>query len=432
MFSVHTAESGRWSTNTVLSTVSFLYFFFIEVTIKCVSLEERRFTMDKRVYFLMIVSFIVGMVELIIGGILDLIATDLHVSLGQAGLLITIFSFIFAVAAPILLIVTGKIERKRLTIVFLLIFLIGNIVTVVSPSFSILFIGRIITAISGSLLIILCLVMAPQLVSPAYRGRAIGIVSMGISGSLVLGVPIGLMLGNAFGWRAPFILITGLTIFSIIGVYFWMDRVEPKPSIPLKKQLETLKNRKILFAHVTTFLFLAGHTTLYAYLKPFLQTAMALDGVWISIIYLIFGIAAVSGGGIGGIFADRFGSRRTIFITIFIFGIAIFSLPFSTFSKSLFIIVMIIWGMMSWAITPAMQSYLIEAAPETSDIHQSLNNSALHFGIACGSFIGGIVIERATVIYNAFVGSVFVILSLGIAAVFMHNGRVLAHKRESE
>src|SRR5699024_9274114 len=108
--------------------------------------------MNKRVYFLMIVSFVVGMVELIIGGILDLIAVDLQVSLMQVELLITIFSLIFAIAGLILLIITAKIERKLLTLMFLLFFLLGNIVTIFRPTYSILFIGRIISAFSGSLL----------------------------------------------------------------------------------------------------------------------------------------------------------------------------------------------------------------------------------------------------------------------------------------
>ncbi|WP_099156670.1 MFS transporter [Virgibacillus ndiopensis] len=376
--------------------------------------------MDKRVYFLMIVSFVVGMVELIIGGLLDLIAKDLHVSLGQVGLLITIFSFIFAIASPILLILTANVERKRLTLISLLIFLLGNIVTVFSPTYSILFTGRVISALSGALLIILCLTIAPTIVDHKYRGRAIGIVSMGVSASLVLGVPIGLTLGNAFSWRAPFVLITLLTMLSIIGVYFLMDRVEPIPSIPIKKQLATLKDRKILFAQATTFLFIAGHTTLYAYLTPYLKTVLGLEGNWVSIIYLIFGIAAVSGGGIGGTFADLFGTKRTILTSIIVFAVAIFTIPYITSVLAVFLVVLVIWGMMSWAISPAMQSYLIEASPETSAIQQSLNNSSLHLGIAIGSLIGGAVIEQASIEQNVTVGGLLVIISLGTALVSMY------------
>lgn len=375
--------------------------------------------MDKRVYLLTIVSFVVGMVELIIGGILDIVAKDLGVSLGKAGFLITIFSLVFAIAAPILLVMTAKIERKRLTLIALFVFLLGNIVAVLSPSYSVLFIGRMIAAGSGSLLIVLCLTMATNIVEPKYRGRAIGIVVMGVSGSIVLGLPIGLILGNAFGWRAPFILITILTLFSMAGVYFFMEKVEPKPMVSLGKQLATLKSRKVLFAQLTTFLFLAGHLTLYAYLTPFLQTTMGLGGTWISAVYLIFGIAAVAGGGFGGMLSDRFGTKPTILSVIVVFGLAIFAIPFTTFSLPLFLVILVVWGMMSWSITPAMQSYLIDTSPETADIQQTLNNSALHFGIAFGSFVGGIVIEHTSVDHNASIGVLFVILALVAAIISM-------------
>ena len=371
--------------------------------------------MDKRVYFLMIVSFVVGMVELIIGGILDLIAEDLNVSIGQAGLLITIFSLIFAIAAPVLLVLTANIERKKLTIISLFIFLLGNIITIFSLTYTVLFIGRIISALSGSLLIILCLIMAPNIVEARYRGRAIGIVSMGVSGSIVLGIPVGLMLGQSFGWRAPFVLIALLTILSIIGVHFLMGFIEPRPTVPLRNLLSTLKIGKILTAQLTTFFFLTGHTVLYAYLTPFVKTTMGIDGTWISIVYLIFGIAAVSGGGIGGAISDRFGATPTIFICTILFTFVLLAIPYTTFSIPVFISFLIMWGILSWAITPAIQSYLIVTSPETSDIQQSLNNSALHFGIAFGSFIGSMIIDHTTVENNASVGAIFVIVSLFMA-----------------
>lgn len=368
--------------------------------------------MDKRVYLLTIVSFIVGMVELIIGGILDLVATDLNVSLGKAGLLITVFSLVFAIAAPVLLVATGTIERKKLTIISLFVFFIGNVIAVFSPNFTFLMIARIVSAISGSLLIVLCITIASSIVAQKFVGRAIGMVVMGISGSLVFGVPIGLMLGNAFGWRAPFVLITFLTLLLMLTVYFFMEEIQAPPSIPLKEQLATLKDSKILFAHFAMFLFLAGHMVLYAFFTPFVKTTLGLGGTWLSVIYLIFGVAAVTGGGIGGLLADRFGSKRVILIVMTLFGLALFTIPYTTFSLPLFIFVMIIWAMMNWSITPSLQSYLIESAPETAAIQQSLNNSALHLGIAFGSLVGGFVIERTSVEYNATVGALFVILAL--------------------
>ncbi|MFQ3545067.1 MFS transporter [Halobacillus rhizosphaerae] len=380
--------------------------------------------MDKRVYLLTIVAFVVGMVELIIGGILDLVAEDLGVSVGKAGLLISVFSVVFAIAGPILLALTVKIERKRLTLCALLVFLAGSIVAVFAPNYTVLMVARIIGAASGSLLIVLCVTMASAISTEAYRARAIGIIFMGISGSLVLGVPFGLMLGNAFSWRAPFILISLLTLFSIAGIYFFMEKMAPKPSIPIKEQIRTLNNPKILFAQLTSFLFLAGHLTLYGYLTPFLKSALGLSGTWVSIAYLLFGIAAVLGGGAGGILSDRFGTKPTVLGIIMVFGLSLFVIPYTTFSLPLFLVVMIIWSMLSWAVTPAQQSYLIESAPESADIQQSLNNSALHLGIALGSSVGSIVIERASVEQNATTGGIFVVLALGAALFSMTRQRV--------
>ena len=147
-----------------------------------------------------------------------------------------------------------------------------------------------------------------------------------------------------------------------------------------KRAIATLKdkNRKCT---VNVILFLTGHLTLYAYLTPFLKDVMHVEANWISVFYFIFGIAAVIGGGFGGWLADKWGSKKSIISIIIVFACAIFLLPMMTFSFPLFIIMMGIWSMLSWAISPAQQNYLIEIAPESAGIQQSLNNSALHLGL---------------------------------------------------
>lgn len=367
--------------------------------------------MNFRIYILALVSFVVGMVELIIGGILDIVARDFHVSVSKAGELITVFSLVFAVAAPVLLTLTAKLERKYLCLWTLFIFFLGNLLAFFSPTFWMLLLSRIISAASGSLLIVLCITIASGVAKEEFRARAIGVIYMGISGSLVLGIPIGLIIGTNFGWRMIFLLISVLTLISMAGVAFFLYKIQPKPMIPLREQLRTLKNSKTMSAQLTSMLFLTGHLTLYAYLTPFLQTTLHLNATWISVFYFIFGISAVLGGGIGGWVADKWGSQRSILLIISLFAVALFLIPAVTFSIPLFIAVMVIWSALSWAITPAQQSYLIETAPESSDIQQGLNSSALHIGIALGSAIGGVVINQYTVLYNASIGGIFTIVA---------------------
>ncbi|MDQ6595704.1 MFS transporter [Bacillus salipaludis] len=385
--------------------------------------------MNFSIYLLAIVSFVVGMAELIVGGILDIVSDGFGISISTAGELITVYSLVFAIASPVLLTVTAKIERKRLLLWTLLIFLIGNMIAFISPNFIVLFLSRIISAASGSLLVVLSVTIASSIVKEEYRARAIGVIFMGISGSLVLGVPIGLVIGNHFGWRSPFLFIAVLTLISMAGVYALLNKIEPRPMISLKQQLQTLKNSKTLSAQLTSVLFLTGHLTLYAYLTPFLKSTLHLDATWVSIFYFIFGISAVFGGGFGGWLADKWGSKKSILTIVTVFAVTLFVLPNVTSSITIFVIVMMIWSALSWAITPAQQNYLIETAPETSDIQQSLNNSALHIGIALGSVIGGMVINQYSVQANASVGGVFIIFAL-LCAIFSITRKPTENRQE--
>jgi len=377
--------------------------------------------LDKRVYLLTAVSFVVGMVELIIGGILDLVAADLGVTVGKAGLLITFFALVFAISGPVLLFLTGKADRKKVTLTALFIFFIGNVIAIFSTTYSLLLLSRIVTASSGALLVVLCLTLASHISQPEYRGRAIGLVIMGISGSVVLGLPIGVSLGHAFGWQSPFILVAILTILLVIGVYLFFGNIHTQAPMSIKKQLKTLQDKKVIFGQLTTFFFLAGHFTLYGYLTPFVKSTLEFDGSWITIVYFVYGAAAVTGGGLGGIAADNFGIRRTLLTVIVLLGVCLFIMPYTSFI--FFWIVLVIWGVLSWAITPPIQSHLIQLAPDTADIQQSLNNAALHLGIAFGTFVGSIVADRWSVVQNASVGVLFVVLALISAFVSLQRKR---------
>lgn len=181
--------------------------------------------MNKKVYVLAIAAFVVGTVELILGGILDLIATDLHLSLAKAGYLISIFSLVYALSAPILLNMTARFERKKVYMCTLFVFLISNLISAFSSSFYMLMAGRALGAATGSLIFVLSLTLAARIVEPQYKGRAVGIITMGGSASLILGVPLGIFVGNLAGWREVFMLIAILTAVVMVAIWIAMDRV---------------------------------------------------------------------------------------------------------------------------------------------------------------------------------------------------------------
>lgn len=371
--------------------------------------------MNFKVYILAVAVFVVGMVELIVGGILPLVSADMNVSISTAGQLTTVFALVLGIAAPVLLALTAKYERKKLYLVSLGIFFISNVITYFSPNFTMLMAARVLTALSASLLIILSLTMAAKLVPPAFQARAIGVITMGISASLVLGVPIGVLIGNALGWRMIFLIIAFLSLIAMIVIYKYLDEVAPDQAVPLKEQIASLKSSKIITAHLVTVFMLSGHYLIYGYFTPFLQETMGASATWISAAYLLFGIAAVCGGGFGGLLSDRIGPKKSVLLIVSIFALMLFILPFSTKVPFLFVIVAIIWGALSWALSPPQQSYLMVTAPESAAIQQSINTSALQLGIALGSALGGIVIQYFPVSYTPWFGCIMAVIALAFA-----------------
>lgn len=368
--------------------------------------------MHKGIYILAIATFVAGTVEFIITGLLSMIAGDLNVSVGLVGQLVSIFSLVFAFGAPVFIAITSRMERRKLLLIALLVFFFGNILSILSPNFIVLLIARIILAASCSIVIVVSITTAANIVSNDRRGRAIGIIFMGISSSLVFGVPLGTLIGENFGWRMTFALVGFLSIVSMIGIYKYLPKVNPQPTIPLLKQIATLKSKNILSIQLISFLQLTGHFTIYTYFTPFLQTTMGLSTKMISIILLIFGVAGIFGGWFGGWSTDKFGGAKTIMINLGLLAVSIIFLPLATKSIISLLIIVILWGSLSWSISPAIQDSLAKVAKESSDIQVGLNNSFSHIGIALGSSLGGILINQYSVSTNAIVGGMIVIFAV--------------------
>jgi len=372
--------------------------------------------MNIRVIALTVAAFVVGLVELIIGGILPQIAADLDITIAQAGLLITIFSIVFAISGPLLLTTTSKFERKKLLLISLVVFFVGTIISFWGPNYSVLMLSRAVSAASGSLIIVLALTLSVKVVEPHYQARAIGLVSMGISSSIVIGIPIGVIISDLWSWRIVFLIAAILTIFSFIIVMLYIEHTPSGKVITLKEQWQAIKGVKIASAHIMMMFAIGGHYIIYAYLTPYLNQFYNLNAPAISMIYFLFGFAAIAGGYLGGLLADKINPRRAIIVIISVFLLALFCISISKHTLYLFIPLMIIWGCMSWAVSPPQQAYLITTDRKNGDIQQSIHNSALQIGIAGGSAIGGLLITYTdTVAFNTWAATAVMLIALCLA-----------------
>jgi len=371
--------------------------------------------MDYRVYLLAFAAFAAGIDENLIGGILPLLADGLRVSIAATGQLTSIFSLVFALCAPLLLTWTAAHERRKLLQMTLLVFAVSNLLCALSPSYPFLFAARVLSAASCSLIIVLATTIASGLVAPSHKGRAIGIVFMGISGSLVLGIPLGLVLGNGFGWRAPFVALALLAVILALLAGRLLPTMAPRIPVALRQYLRQLGQPAMLSGHGISILMIAGHFVLFAYLAAYAGEVLGISNERLGLIYLCFGVTAVGGGYLGGWLSDRCGPGRTVILLPALFSVILALLPLTAVSLWLFIPSMMVWSCLSWSISPAVQNYLIARDPRSADISVGVNTSAMHLGVALGSLLGGMVIAWGSIRWTPWVGALTVILALGCA-----------------
>ncbi|MED1479048.1 MFS transporter [Bacillus altitudinis] len=371
------------------------------------------------VYLLALAAFLIGTIEYIITGIIQMVAHDLHVTTSTAGLLVTSLALSAAIGAPIVIALTINMDRRKILTWTLIIFILSNFITSISHSFEMVMITRVLQGISGGTAIVVAMAVATRLVEREKRGTAIGIILMGLSSSLVLGVPIGTFLSSMIGWKALFAAIGVITLIPLIVVYRRIPSMKEQEPVTLRMQLSILKDKRILLAVAVTLFYVGGYSTLFTYLTPFLQASANLNITEISGILLLAGICSFLGSSLGGMAADKKGPIFTIFSGIILQIMLLMLLAFVTGNLVIMVAVIMIWMIATWSTSPAQQLYLVTLVPKSPDIALSVNTSFIQFGFALGSGLGGIVLNGTSVLNLSWLsaGTVFLALLMTILMV---------------
>ncbi|QXJ47972.1 MFS transporter [Bacillus altitudinis] len=364
------------------------------------------------VYLLALAAFLIGTIEYIITGIIQMVAHDLHVTTSTAGLLVTSLALSAAIGAPIVIALTINMDRRKILTWTLIIFILSNFITSISHSFEMVMITRVLQGISGGTAIVVAMAVATRLVEREKRGTAIGIILMGLSSSLVLGVPIGTFLSSMIGWKALFAAIGVITLIPLIVVYRRIPSMKEQEPVTLRMQLSILKDKRILLAVAVTLFYVGGYSTLFTYLTPFLQKSANLSITEISGILLLAGICSFLGSSLGGMAADKKGPIFTIFSGIILQIMMLMLLAFVTGNLVVMVAVIMIWMIATWSTSPAQQLYLVTLVPKSPDIALSVNTSFIQFGFALGSGLGGIVLSRTSILHLSWISAGTVLLAL--------------------
>lgn len=378
--------------------------------------------MNINIILLALATFATGTAENIIVGILPDVAGDLGVSLALAGQLTAVFSITFAIAAPLALLLTMHIERKRLLLGALGLFILSNLLAAASPSIGVLFVARIAMAGASATVCLIATMLATELVEARLKGRAIGIIFMGISGSLVFGVPAGIAISSLAGWRGVFLTLALFATF----VFVLIARSLPASGMrraALPRYLRHLGALPLVAGQWVSILMIGGHFMLFAYLAPYLMQTAGLEAKALVLAFAILGLAGVSGGYLGGWLADRLSPRRVLLLTPAAYLAALLAIPLTANLPWLAFPAMMLWACISWMISPVVQSFLISAGPDTAEAGISLNFSAMHIGVGLGTALGGLALEGFSLSALPWLGAMLAALAVAASGIALRSAK---------
>ncbi|WAX97553.1 MFS transporter [Aminobacter sp. NyZ550] len=388
--------------------------------------------MDKRLIWLAVGSFAMSTVGFVFSSLLPAIAGDAHVSIPFAGYLIMAFSLAYAIGAPVLSALAGEIDRRRVLAATMLVFVAGNIIAAMSSSFAGLLIAQIVMGMSAGLYAATAQATAVSLAGPEHRARAIAVVVGGTTFAVALGAPVGSLIATMWGWRGTFVAIALLGISCAAILWVRLPRGSRGIKLTLSERFTAIARPGILPSLLVTLLYLAGGFTVISYIAPLALEGAGLPEIALPGMLLAFGVGAVIGNLSSGYLADRIGATRMVVISLLMssgFCIAIALtlklLPHHVAGPVL-IALMVPWGIIGWAFPPAQASRIVGFSPEIAHLTLSLNASALYFGIAFGTVIGGRVLEFARPSDLGLVAAAFPLVALAVLGASSRSIRLAA------
>ncbi|MDX1728741.1 MAG: MFS transporter [Pseudoalteromonas tetraodonis] len=379
-------------------------------------------------------AFAIGTTEFVIVGLVPTIANDLGVSLPSAGLLVSLYAVGVAIGAPVLTALTGRWNRKVVLISLMGLFVMGNLLAWQAPSYEILILARILTGLAHGVFFSIGSMIATSLVSKDKEASAIAIMFTGLTVALVTGVPLGTWIGQHFGWRATFLVVSALGLIALIGSAILVPK-NLKQSIPatFKEQLQVIVKPRLLLVYLMTILGYGGTFTAFTYLAPILEQQTGFAPSAIGLIMLVYGVSVAVGNIWGGKLADKRGPISALSIIFSALTIILLAFTFTMESKVAAVLTILIWGAFAFGNVPGLQLYVVKQAkkhtPNAVDVASGLNIAAFNIGIALGSVTGGLVVEHMELKDTAWIGAVVSLLAL---IVTRYSGRLDKHNVQAK
>ncbi|MDX7951926.1 MFS transporter [Lichenihabitans sp. Uapishka_5] len=337
---------------------------------------------------LAIASFGIGTTEFVIMGLLPDVARDLDVSIPAAGLLIGGYALGVTFGSPVMAALLSGVGRKTALLGLMGLFVIGNLLCAVAPSYGFLLAARLLTSLCHGTFFGIGAVVATTLVPPQQRAMAVSIMFSGLTLANVLGVPFGTALGQWAGWRMSFWAIVPIGILAALAVWRWLPASTVSQPTRLGQEMRVLGRPAVLLPMLVSVMMSGSLFATFTYVTPLLETVAGVSPRGVTLVLVLFGVGMTVGNLVGGRLADwrqltsMLGLGAVLILVLVVFSVAA-SGPIQAAA------IVTGWGLVHLASTVPLQSRVVDGAVGAPNLASVLNQSAFNLGNAIGAWLGG-------------------------------------------
>ena len=377
---------------------------------------ERADRLPVALWALAVCLFGFGTGESVVAGLLLNMASDLKVSTSGAGLLVSGYAIGVIVGALVVPVLVRRLPRKTALVVLMGVFVVGNLLCALAPNYAMLMSARVITGLAHAAFFGLGSVIAAELVAPKKRASAIAIMFTGLTVAYVLGVPLGTLIGQAYGWRFTFWAVTLLGALAIVSIYGLVPRLPLNSAPSIRQELRVIRRPQVLLAFAMTVFGNGSTLTVLTYIAPILVKNAGFAERAVSPILLLIGVGFVVGNTLGGKLADR----RLIpsllgILTILAAVLAAFT--FTSHYKVATLVTIFFFGAAAFGIVPGLQLRVVDKAKGAPNLASAFNIAAFNVGSAGGAYLGGVVLDsRLGLNAVPWVGAVVTTVAISLTA----------------
>ncbi|MFF4418380.1 MFS transporter [Streptosporangium sp. NPDC001559] len=361
---------------------------------------------------LAISAFGIGTTEFIINGLLPELAADFNVSVPAAGLLVSGYAAGVVIGAPLLTIAGTRLRRKTMLLALMVLFLAGNLLSALAPTYGVLMAGRIVAAFSHGAFFGVGAVVAADLVEPAKRARALSVMFSGLSLANVLGVPAGTAIGQAFGWRATFWAVVAVAAVGLAGVGALVPS-HPRPQgQSLLRELSVFRQGGVWPALAMTVFGFAPVFTVITFIAPMMTDVGGFSPGAVPTVMGLLGIGLVAGNLLGGRLADR-AVLPAVYVSVGALTVLSAIVAVAAGNQPAFIAAIVLFGVAAFATIPPLQTWVLDSASQAPSLASAANIGAFNLANALGSLLAGLTVEAG----YGYAAPAWIGMALGLAGL---------------